>query len=76
MKLEKYFAKLGQNPKKSCQNLREFEEKSYYIGESILFSTISNRTILGIVLSEFVLSGDHLPNFCIPNIDTPQPKSC
>ena len=60
MKLEKNFTKLGQNPKKSCQNLGEFCKKSYYIGESLLFSTISNRTLPGIVLSEFVLSGDPL----------------
>ena len=32
--------------------------KLYYIGEFVLFSTILNRTIPGMVLSETVLSGD------------------
>ena len=33
-------------------------KKPYYIGELVLFSTILNRTIPWIVLSEIVLSGD------------------
>ena len=37
-----------------------FGNRLYYIGEFALFSTILNRTIPGIVLSEFVLSGDPL----------------
>ena len=37
-----------------------FTKKSYYIRESLLFSRIWNCTIPGIVLSEFVLSGDPL----------------
>ena len=35
-------------------------KKPYYIGEFVLFSTLLNRTIPGIVLSEIVLSGDPL----------------
>ena len=38
----------------------EKRQKTYYIGEFVLFSTILNRTIPGIVLSEIVLSGDPL----------------
>ena len=45
---------------KSVENSVESVEKLYYIGESILFSIIWNCTIPGIVLSEFVLSGDPL----------------
>ena len=33
-------------------------KKPYYIGEFVLFSTILNRAIPGIVLSETLLSGD------------------
>ena len=44
MKFENNFTKLGQKSKKSCQNL----------GESVLFSTISNRTIPGIVLFKWI----------------------
>ena len=36
-----------------------------YIGEFVLFSTILNRTIPGIVLSEIVLSGDPLYHYKI-----------
>ena len=35
-------------------------KKAYYFGEFVLFSTILNRTIPGIILSEIVLSGDPL----------------
>ena len=35
----------------------------YNIGEFVLFSMISNRTIPGFILSEFVLSGDPLYKF-------------
>ena len=40
--------------------MRKNGKKTYYIGEFVLFSTILNRTIPGIVLSEIVLSGDPL----------------
>ena len=39
---------------------RKKGKNQYYTGEFVLFSTISNRTIPGIVLSETVLSGDPL----------------
>ena len=41
---------------KFCPDFLVFTKKLYYIGEFILFSTIWNRTIPGIVLSEFVLN--------------------
>ena len=46
-----------------------FGNRLYYIGEFALFSTILNRTIPGIVLSETVLSRDPLvPGFLLkPN---------
>ena len=47
----------SQNLIKSVQN---FKKKMYYIRELVLFSTILNCNIPGIVLSEFVLSGDPL----------------
>ena len=40
--------------------MRKKGKKPYYIGEFVLFSTILNRTIPEIVLSEIVLSGDPL----------------
>ena len=44
-----------------CWQFRKIDENcTTYIGESLLFSMIWNCTILAIVLSEFVLSGDPL----------------
>ena len=63
MTLENFFTKAVLNPKQPSQNwlnLFKIPKKIYYIKELVLFSTISNRTIPGIVLSEFVLNGDPL----------------
>ena len=40
--------------------LRKKGKKPYFIGVFVLFRTILNRTISGIVLSEIILSGDPL----------------
>ena len=53
VKLEIIFNKSVKNSGESVEN------------RTILFSTICNRTIPGIVLSEFVLSGDPLYLVCI-----------
>ena len=60
MKFEFFFNKAAQDPQKPGQNSGQSVENRTILGESILFSTIWNRTIPGIVLSEFVLSGDPL----------------
>ena len=56
----KFFQESFLRTHKNLKKIRSIRWKSYYTGESILFSTIWNRTIPGIVLSEFVLSGDPL----------------
>ena len=62
-KLEKKFpvAVLNANfLSKFDQICSKFQNKLYYFGELVLFSTILNCTTSGIVLREIVLSGDPL----------------